>query len=499
MAQFGDLGSRNSIAENEAASPTANATANATAGSLSSPDVLPIMRSGLFRPPPEPVELKDAGSGTGTSEKKLFNATEGQHFYGVVKPLIRASSIRYLQTMTENDDLTPQAKMRRLVDAIEDALGCYKWIRSRHLALLLACVRELPHGMCEKTKYFGNYRVDIVVMLFGHIVDRHNFQLVLRELTPFESACVSMRIGMLNYFNPMSPEGSQSLDLSSWEQRQVAKAYTMLVIHEPGENWAVRQFRWTIDSPNIPGWVLTAGWVEDATMPTRGILELTYYCGEGERKNKCVPLIDFRKSLLHMTTLDEAQFVEEDAGSGAVSFRRDLVDEFINNLPVMGRLQFDFSGEAPPEDHAGVHFSVTKDVAIIKILMDLHLIQSWDLQRRATCATAASRATGTRCSRPRWRTRRRRATAALSSSRTWACARRCSRPRLAWRTLPPRWTRPHPRQNTARSAMALLTAPLRCANRGVWPSSAPWTAQTPMRPPGVASSGARARWPSSAT
>lgn len=108
--------------------------------------------------------------------------------------------------------------------------------------------------------------------------------------------------GLLNFINPMRPEGSQSLDLNLWDQRQVAKMYALLEVTEPGENWTNKQFRWIIDQPPIPSWVLTKMWMSEEGMPARGLLDLTYYSGEGARLRGCQPIIPYRKSLLFMVS-----------------------------------------------------------------------------------------------------------------------------------------------------------------------------------------------------
>jgi len=106
----------------------------------------------------------------------------------------------YFVSIIKSEEVPDEVKMVKLLDIIEESFGCYKWINARHLALLLNCVECLPFGMVNRSKYFGNYRVDIVVMLFGHIVDRANFDLVLKELNPYETACVIARIGRFLHF-----------------------------------------------------------------------------------------------------------------------------------------------------------------------------------------------------------------------------------------------------------------------------------------------------------
>lgn len=64
----------------------------------------------------------------------------------------------------------------------------------------------------------------------------------------------------------------------------------------------MKQFRWTIDSDPVPGWMLTQPWLSEEGLPNRGILDITYYSGEGIHKNGCVPVTKFRKSLLYLVS-----------------------------------------------------------------------------------------------------------------------------------------------------------------------------------------------------
>ncbi len=65
--------------------------------------------------------------------------------------------------------------------------------------------------------------MELVVALYDRVFDLHNFDLVMRTLSPREAACVYCRLGILNVFNPCKPEGSVALDLSRHEERVVAK------------------------------------------------------------------------------------------------------------------------------------------------------------------------------------------------------------------------------------------------------------------------------------
>jgi hypothetical protein len=57
-----------------------------------------------------------------------------------------------------------------------------------------------------------------------------DLQLVLRELSPKEIACVQCRVGMLRLWNPFKPDGAVQLVLSRYEERRVSKKITVAFI-----------------------------------------------------------------------------------------------------------------------------------------------------------------------------------------------------------------------------------------------------------------------------
>lgn len=57
-------------------------------------------------------------------------------------------------------------------------------------------------------------RVELLVRLFTSILDLVNFHQVLEVLTPEEHATLLYRIGYLNIWNPVYPDGYIELDLS---------------------------------------------------------------------------------------------------------------------------------------------------------------------------------------------------------------------------------------------------------------------------------------------
>jgi hypothetical protein len=102
----------------------------------------------------------------------------------------------------------------------------------RHLEIIIILFEEL--GTLKTSDFFGTYRVELIICLFSNLIDIYNFELLFRHLSPFEIACLYCRLGYLNLFNSMKPEGSYSFDLSRHEERQCVKMLAHLAVVEPG-------------------------------------------------------------------------------------------------------------------------------------------------------------------------------------------------------------------------------------------------------------------------
>lgn len=206
------------------------------------------------------------------------------------------------------------AKAARMVDAIDGAFN-KQWLVCRHIALMCEVFCKL--GNRKRTQDFGSYRSEIVALLFERIVDTHNFDLVLRVLEPYEVAAVIARIGWLNIFNPMKPEGCIELNLAIYEERAIVKMLNTLATIEPGNNWPLKQFKWKYGEDPMPGWELKQSWMEDlpngAGLPERGYLALQYYSGDGKKLAGCFPHIKLRKGLMHLVNIPEDSVRPEDA------------------------------------------------------------------------------------------------------------------------------------------------------------------------------------------
>lgn len=202
--------------------------------------------------------------------------------------------------------VSDNAKAARLLDIIEDTFSKI-YIFAKHLALLLELFKHV--GSVKRTDFFGSYRVDAFVALFERVVDKHNIELAIRMLDPYEAGCVYCRLGWLTLHNPMKPEGSYTLNLAEAEERAVVKILCVLATEEPGDNWIRCNFTWDRSSPHLPGWELTKLWLSDEGLPKKGILLVQYYSGDGVGKNGCAPVIPCRRSLLSMVFVSEDDMI----------------------------------------------------------------------------------------------------------------------------------------------------------------------------------------------
>lgn len=118
---------------------------------------------------------------------------------------------RYVCVMASSN-IQPQAKAARTLELLVNTFE-YHFIMARHLELLCEIFDEFGQVSCSE--YFGSYRVELVISLYACVVDLHNFEIVMRRLTPFEAGCVICRLGWLHLYNPMKPEGNGHIVLSA--------------------------------------------------------------------------------------------------------------------------------------------------------------------------------------------------------------------------------------------------------------------------------------------
>jgi hypothetical protein len=258
----------------------------------SSSNPSPIAPMGPLSPMNSPLSsfppLSPSSQQSPTRQRKLAltDSTKGEYIYDMsskMDTLHGANVSRYV-------------KCHRTVETLVDVLSRL-WIRCRHLA---AIVQYFNPGRVDRVKYFGTYRVELIVQVYCRLVDLHNFDLILEILSAFEIGCLTCRIGILHFFNPLKVDSWHCLDLSKREERVAAKILALLSTIEPGKNWIEPTFRWAYQLPCIPGWMLTQSWLEEHTMPYRGILTVEYFSGQGSGLLGCNPAVSVRKSFLSL-------------------------------------------------------------------------------------------------------------------------------------------------------------------------------------------------------
>ncbi|KAF0719347.1 Aste57867_1107 [Aphanomyces stellatus] len=170
---------------------------------------------------------------------------------------------------------------RRLLLELQ-ALFCTRWMTTRQARFILD---KWPVS-------FESTRTDAALILFDRILDLYNFTQIFASLTDAEVAQVIYRLGWLNLWSPLIPEMYYELDLTIYEQREVAKVLVQLAMDEPGENWQGATFGWERDAC-MPGWVLNMSWLAPGNFPQKGYLRVEYYSGADRG---CCPVWSTRRA-----------------------------------------------------------------------------------------------------------------------------------------------------------------------------------------------------------
>jgi hypothetical protein len=123
---------------------------------------------------------------------------------------------------------------------------------------------------------YDTIRVNLVVGLFSQVVDKVNLDSVLKFLKAPELAMVVFRLGYLNVFNTLKPEGYWRLDLSRRDEKQFLRALVLLSFAEPGQNWQQQSWAATPDGGEDTDWTLPLSWFNETSLPKAGVVKLKY-------------------------------------------------------------------------------------------------------------------------------------------------------------------------------------------------------------------------------
>ena len=104
-------------------------------------------------------------------------------------------SKRLYEVMFESNG-TEELKSAAIIEFLEIMMSTW-YLYCRQLSLFL----EMFHIGSANKSSMGSYRVELIVMWFDHILDLHNFELVLMVLNAEEHAALYARIGEYFFVN----------------------------------------------------------------------------------------------------------------------------------------------------------------------------------------------------------------------------------------------------------------------------------------------------------
>ena len=162
----------------------------------------------------------------------------------------------YLRYGAHATSLASYMRAKRTVDALLDTLGG----RLMTCAQMCVMLDRLPEGGFFVKNVYSSLKVDMIIPFFGQLVDPINFEMVLRILSPMEVGMLQFRLGWLNIWNPLKPEGYVLLDISRREERQVLRMLILLSVVEPGENWLDTGYRTSWNTEFAPNWHMPPTW-----------------------------------------------------------------------------------------------------------------------------------------------------------------------------------------------------------------------------------------------
>ncbi len=289
----------------------------------------------------------------GTAGPQILNELVSADVYGHhIKDLIQEYNSNSSSLAATID---PTIIASRVLDALETILSG-RYLTCAQIGIIL---EKFPFGNIMMNDY-STYRVELIISLFSRIVDLINMEYVFKELESFEIAMLYFRIGFLNLWNPLKPEGYIYLNLSRVEERKVAKMLIILNYTEKGETWLEADFhesvaldtlsstentegeevKLTHDVPdellNTRRWTIPHTWYNQESLPQSGILSLQYFSGKGKQINGCEPNAPVRFAF---TSYVLASPYEEDWKQGKVDSSTSFAEEIIRQYGIKLSIQ----------------------------------------------------------------------------------------------------------------------------------------------------------------
>lgn len=175
-------------------------------------------------------------------------------------------------------------------ELVVETIG-YQNLTCHQLAFLLHRMSvQDPNMFAEGMKRaYGSTRVEVVIALYNQISDIVNLPCLLKHLTVYERACLIFRLGWLNLWSPVRPNGIYHLRFHQREERQMIRLLIVLSLLGSETEWKSGKIFSTdggpggVDlTPNENGCIIPAEWHKEEGLPSRGVLSLEFLSKESE-------------------------------------------------------------------------------------------------------------------------------------------------------------------------------------------------------------------------
>ena len=164
---------------------------------------------------------------------------------------------------------------------ITEAIG-NATISCRQLSLLLKEFNQMDdialfNDMMKRP--FGTIKVEVLINVFNNISDPANINTVLQWLSPFERAALCFRIGILNLWSSVHPDGFYTLNLAKREDKQLLKILLTLSASGSQDEFTDVDFRPDGSNPEDAESAsrdIAKSWRSERNIPEKGTLSFCF-------------------------------------------------------------------------------------------------------------------------------------------------------------------------------------------------------------------------------
>lgn len=193
--------------------------------------------------------------------------------------------------------ITPRPNIVQVVlppltaEVVIETIG-YQSITCRQLAFIFYRMLIQDQEMFNEgmRKAYGSTRVEVFITLYNQISDIINLPIVFKLLTAHEKATIILRLGWLNLWNPLRPNGIYRLRFTNREERQLIRLLIITSLLRTEEEWSHGK---VIESSPSNVTELTAinettdciiptEWHKEENLPTTGLLSVEFTSKESE-------------------------------------------------------------------------------------------------------------------------------------------------------------------------------------------------------------------------